>query len=517
MSWTILLLMLLAGAAGAGVAALLFLPTLRSIRELRETAEAFKRGDWRERADVKPSALEEVRRLGELVNDTAEQTLRQLKDLSRQKGDLEALVDSLPDPLILADTRRKVIRINKPAARLLGISRERALGQGLEAAVTDPAVLAIFDQAAATEQGARGEDGAPALPLKRELRLIRAGKRLAFQAVATKTAAGGVLVVLRDVTTMDQALRMKTDFVANAGHELRTPIAAIKAAFETLQEIVTEHGEQLSEPEHKAADRCLSIIAGQLQRLEEMLRDLLDLSRVESSDVRPTLEEMSVADVARDLRQSLGAMASERQIKLELPDEATSAQLAASQRDAGPRADGAPSRAMDVAPDETATSDLRFTSDRRLLMLALKNLVENAIKYTPAGGAVRVEMHSSPAAAPQSAGAGPRDRDASAEPCELAVRISDTGIGIPPEHLDRVFERFYQIDPARSGTNPRVSGRGTGLGLSIVKHAISALGGSVSVQSKLGEGSTFEVRLPQAGKLLTQARLVASDAALASS
>src|SRR5690606_4763409 len=147
MSWITIGLMLMAGLAGAGVAALLNLPTRRAIRELRDTAEAFKQGNWRERADVTPAALEDVRRLGELVNDTAEQTLRQLKELSRQKGDLEALVDSLPDPLILADTRRKVIRMNKPAAELLGVSREQALGEQLEAAVTDPAVLSIFDEA----------------------------------------------------------------------------------------------------------------------------------------------------------------------------------------------------------------------------------------------------------------------------------------------------------------------------------------------------------------------------------
>src|SRR5687768_15834862 len=309
MTWTTILLMLLAGLAGAGVAALLYLPTRRSIRELRETAEAFSRGNWRERADVAPSASEEVRRLGELVNDTAEQTLRQLKDLSRQKGDLEALVDSLPDPLVLADTRRKVIRINKPAAELLGVSRERALGESLEAAVTDPVVLSIFDEAARIAPGARLADGTPALPLRKDLRLTRAGKRLAYQAVATRTGAGGVLVVLRDITTLDATLRMKGDFVANAGHELRTPIAAIKAAFETLQDIIGEHAAHLGESERNAAERCLAIIAGQLQRLEEMLRDLLDLSRVESSELRPAMEEISLAEVKTELRQALGEMA----------------------------------------------------------------------------------------------------------------------------------------------------------------------------------------------------------------
>lgn len=487
------LLMLLAGLAGAGVAALLYLPTRRSIRELRETAEAFSRGDWRERADVAPSASEEVRRLGELVNDTAEQTLRQLKDLSRQKGDLEALVDSLPDPLVLADTRRKVIRINKPAAELLGVSRERALGESLEAAVTDPAVLLIFDEAARVAPGAKLPDGTPSLPLRKDLRLTRAGKRLAYQAVATRTGAGGVLLVLRDITTLDATLRMKTDFVANAGHELRTPIAAIKAAFETLHEIIGEHAEKLADRERNAASRCMEIIAGQLQRLGEMLRDLLDLSRVEGSEVKPTLEQISVAEISTDLRQALGALAAEKQIRLELPERAE----VASEGGAGPEA-GGPS--------------LRFTSDRRLLMLAVKNLVENALKYTPVGGAVRVEC-SWQAPLMHKDGVRPKAAQRGSHTDVLVLRISDTGIGIPPEHLDRVFERFYQIDPARTGTNPRVSGRGTGLGLSIVKHAVSALGGSVSVRSKLGEGSTFEVSLPQAGKPAVDAPGVALQTA----
>ena len=463
MGWTTVLLMILSGVAGVGIAALLYLPTRRSIRELRDAAEAFSKGNWRERADVDPSALGDVRRLGELVNDTAEQTLRQLKDLSRQKGDLEALVDSLPDPLILADTRRKVIRMNRPAANLLGVVRERALGGSLEMVVTDPAILAIFDQASGIDSGSRQEDGTSALPLRRELRLNRGGRRLAFQAVATRTAAGGVLVVLRDISTLDAALRMKTDFVANAGHELRTPIAAIKAAFETLHEVIGEQTSRLSEPERRTVERCLTIIAGHLQRLEEMLRDLLDLSRAESGELPPTIEELTVGEVARELRQTLGPAAQEKQIALELP--------------------------------EGDAAALRFTSDRRLLMLALKNLVENGIKYTPPGGVVRV---GSAWRAPDAHGEAPVGKNSS-KGAEFLVRVSDTGMGIPAEHLDRVFERFYQIDPARTGTNAMTNPRLSGRGMSIVKHAVGALGGTVKVESQVGRGSTFTVVLPQEG------------------
>src|SRR5690606_11425377 len=141
----------------------------------------------------------------------------------------------------------------------------------------------------------------------------------------------------------------------------------------------------------------------------------------------------------------------------------------------------------------TGAGEGRFTSDRRLLMLALKNLVENGIKYTPERGAVRVRMQLRAPGRPGAAPAG----EIGPESAELLVRVEDTGVGIPPEHLDRVFERFYQVDPARTGTNPRVSGRGTGLGLSIVKHAVNALGGTVRVESRPGQGSVFEVRLPQ--------------------
>ena len=344
------LLMLSVGIAlGAAAVWLAHRPTRRALRAMRGVAERVAAGDWRQRMEVAPRASAEARQLADLFNSVAERTLRQLKTLSRQRDDLRALVDALPDPLVLADTRRRIIRINRPAADLFGVPADRALGQPLEAAVGDPAVLALFDQTANVEKDQLGGDGEPVLPIRRSLRLGRGGRRLAFQAVATRSAAGGVLVVLRDISTLDQTLRMKSDFVANAGHELRTPISAIKAAFETLEEVLGD-GPAAS----RMVTRCLSILGGQVQRMEDMLRDLMDLSRVESGEARPVHEPLRVGEVARDLRQTLGPLALEKQIRLSLPTGGDAA--------------------------------VEFVSDRRLLMLALKNLVENAIKYTPPGG-----------------------------------------------------------------------------------------------------------------------------------
>ena len=451
------LVLLIGLAAGAALAWRRNRPARRALEAIRGVAEQVAAGDWRPRLELDARAPAAARRIADLHDRVADRTLRQLKNLSRQRDDLRALVDALPDPLLLADTARRVIRINRPAAELLGVPADLALGRPLEAVVSDPAVLALFDQTAEIDKQTTGADGRPVLPLRRSLRLSRGGRRLAFQAVATRSAAGGVLVVLRDISTLDQTLRMKSDFVANAGHELRTPVSAIKAAFETLGDVLGDDA-----PPPKMVGRCLSILGGQVQRLEDMLQDLMDLSRVESGEAKPVHEPLRIGELARDLRQTLGAVAAEKHIDLSLP--------------AG----------------ESAA--IEFVSDRRLLTLALKNLVENAVKYTPPGGrvAMTAERHDLPDDAAE------LHRHLTDRPYhEIVFRVSDTGVGIAADQIGRVFERFYQIDPARTGTNA-ASGRGTGLGLSIVKHAATALGGGVRVESVLGKGSTFTLTLPQA-------------------
>ena len=428
----------------AGVAALIVgvaigaaVATIRTRRRWESPAERLTHvaadlaaGRWEARVRVDRSASFEMRRLAGAVDRAADAAEARFNSLSVRSANLKLLVDALPDPILLSDERDRIVLINAPAERLLQLPPQQVVGRPFVAAVNDLAILDLFESCIRHR-----DSGTPGRPIDREIRLLRRGQRLQFQSHAEGTGRGGVLIVLRDVSSLAATIQMKTDFVANASHELRTPISAIKVAFETLREVYRDEDETLS-------TRCVAIIDGHLRRLEEMLRDLLDLSRVESQDLKPTLGPVHAGELTTLLRSIWLPVASGKGVELALPE---------------------PS-----AGDE-------FVSDRRLLDLVLKNLVENAIKFTPAGG--RVEMTFE------------RREDGA-----VALAVADTGCGIPAEHVERVFERFYQVDPARSGA----AGRGTGLGLAIVKHAVNALGGQIDVRSKPGQGTTITCLLPQA-------------------
>ena len=406
------------------------------VRRLAAAAERMAAGEWGQR--VAPEGADDVQFFSAKLNLVASQAERSLADLRCQRADLRALVDTLPDPILVIDEHRRVTLMNPPAAALLEIEPERAVGQMVVSVVSDEDILSLLE--AAQDAGADA-----ATSVQRELRLTRRGQRLTYQAVVIRTAGGGAVLVLRDVSALAGTLQMKTDFVANASHELRTPIAAIKIAFETLREVYGDDPGQ--------AERCIRIMDGHMKRLEDMLRDLMDLSRVESAELKPQVSEVKAADLFALVRASLGPLAREKGVDL---------------------------RFRQVADGD---GDVSLLTDERLLNLVLKNLVENSVKFTPLGGAVTVTL-------------GRRQRPSRDEEDvapEAVLTVSDTGIGIPPEHLDRVFERFYQVDAARSGS----AGRGTGLGLAIVKHAVAALGGTVSIESEVGKGTAVTCLLPQ--------------------
>jgi two-component system phosphate regulon sensor histidine kinase PhoR len=391
---------------------------IRPVEDLATAAERMSAGEWGTR--VEPHGADVVRFFSGRLNIVAAQAEKQLADLNHQRADLRSLVDALPDPILLTDYANRILLLNAPAAKLLQVTATQAVGKPLVTVVNEEAILRLLDDL--EKSGARDETLSTVQ--RREIRLQRLGQRLTYQAVATRARAGGVLLVLQNVSALAATLQMKTDFVANASHELRTPIAAIKIAFETLRDVYSEDPEQTA--------RCIKIIDGHIRRLEEMLADLLDLSHVESPDAKPVYAPVRVADLFAAMRSAMSSMAEQNDVTLRF---------------------------------EGVESDA-FVSDVRLLQLILKNLIENGIKYTQSGGSVTARI--------------------AMDDATVRLSVNDTGIGIAPEHQSRVFERFYQIDPARSGG----VGRGTGLGLAIVKHAINMLRGEVTLESTLGKGTS---------------------------
>jgi two-component system phosphate regulon sensor histidine kinase PhoR len=238
----------------------------------------------------------------------------------------------------------------------------------------------------------------------------------------------GVVVVARDITPFIRLTEMRRDFVANVSHELKTPLAAIRGMAETLRDGALGDVD--------TAERFVGRILVQCSRLEALLEDLLTLSRLESPTGVAEPQPVELATLAHTAAEVVGPRARERDVVLE------------------------------VDADDTV-----IPGDADALERLLINLLDNAVKYNHPGGAVRLAVRG--------------------RPTEVGIEVRDTGIGIPPEHLPRIFERFYRVDRARSGEG------GTGLGLAIVKHVAQLHGGRVAVTSEPGAGSTFTVTLPR--------------------
>jgi two-component system phosphate regulon sensor histidine kinase PhoR len=242
----------------------------------------------------------------------------------------------------------------------------------------------------------------------------------------------GVVAVFHDLTELRRLERMRRDFVANVSHELKTPLTAIRGFAETLR------GSELPPAQRHA---YLDVVLRHAERLAQLIDDILELSRVEGRQQPFSPAEVDVARVATVLVRDMQPQLEARRLR------------------------------ADLAPGARGSA----WADRRAVEQILSNLLDNACKYTEPGGRIEVRV--------TEAGG------------QLRLEVEDDGIGIPPEDLPRVFERFYRVDKARS----RDLG-GTGLGLAIVKHLAQAQGGEVSVRSRPGGGTTFTVVLPRAAQ-----------------
>jgi two-component system phosphate regulon sensor histidine kinase PhoR len=274
-----------------------------------------------------------------------------------------------------------------------------------------------------------------------EITLVHPRRRiLAGTAVAMRDAQGvmqGTVLALRDITQLKRLEEMRMEFVLNVSHELRTPLTAIRGYAETLLDGGFADREN--------AQKFLEIIHRHSERLGRLLNDLLELSNIELEKTPLHMRPVSILELARQTVTLLTSQADKKHIRLSA-----------------------------VVPEELPP----VLGDRDRLVQILVNLVDNAIKYTPEGGIVTVAAREVPAEAQGGRGA-------------VEIVVTDTGIGIPQKDLPRLTERFYRVDKARS----RELG-GTGLGLAIVKHLVAAHGGTLSIESKVGEGTQVCVALP---------------------
>lgn len=428
-----------------------------ALEKIERAAEIGEGADEQERF-----AADAERDLGDAAEGVGDRVERASRRARARHDDLQAMLDALADPFLATD-EMGVVRLANPSARaFFDGTRGGPVGRSIEDLFTQADALGLH----AAARGGRAATG--------QVRLSRAGTPRIFEVAAAPVVLGptessdasgarGVALTLRDVTDLAAAIQLKAEFVANASHELRTPLASIKGAAETLRDGA------LDDP--PMAARLVEMIATNVLRLEDLVRDLMELSRLESPDAPVRWEEVDLPRFARSIADLFADACRERRLTIEI----------------------------EIAPDAAV-----IRTDRQLLQAILQNLVENATKFANEGTAVRivgealspVRVMAPTVAASAGAALTTESNDiASSRPPGVRLRVIDRGIGIPINQQARIFDRFYQVDAARTTTAQR---RGTGLGLAIVKHAVKRLGGSVGVESVWKQGTTMIVDLPGA-------------------
>jgi two-component system phosphate regulon sensor histidine kinase PhoR len=388
------------------------------VRELASFAEAIARGQMNRR--LLPESDGELAILSHSLNTMADSLSTLVSQLARERGELLAIVGSMSEGVIATDLRQRIILVNDKAAELLDFPAEGAQGKALWELVHNEPILR-----AAGEVLAGGE--------RRLFQVSLIAGRYLEVAACPYPATGkpeGLVLVAHDTTRSVRYQELRKEFVANVSHELRTPLTVIKGFTETLRDGA------MADP--VAGPKFLATIARHVDQLTNLVNDLLELSRLESSPEMPRRVSVDLGSLTRRVADLL-APASQKK-------------------------------------NQALTVDIngplpRVSANPDYLERAVSNLVDNAIKYTPEQGRVSVSVW--------------------AENGHVAVEVSDNGIGIPLADLERIFERFYRVDRSRS----RDMG-GTGLGLSIVKHIAQVHGGSIDVASTPGSGSRFRLKIP---------------------
>lgn len=387
--------------------------TSRSVRSITSGARRLTEGDLGHRVEALTD--DETQELAQAFNNMALTLKGVIEDLSDEKDKLSTVLETMTDGVIVVDADGQIELVNPSARALLGPSGAQVPGSQLIEAVRDHEIQEVVE---ASRQSGGLEQA--------EVELMQPRRLLRALAIPLGEPGGRVLLTVHDLTRVSQLDTTRREFVSNVSHELRSPLASIKAMVETLE------GGALDE--RRQAEDFLGRIHRDVDRMTVLVNDLLELSRLESGHAPLNLEPVAlgplIAEAVAGLTTGVGA-----QIESAIP------------------------------------TDLPFVvGEQNKLRQVLTNLLENALRAISVKGIVTVSA---------------REMDLMVE-----VRVADTGVGIAPEHIPHIFERFYKVDRARSE-------EGSGLGLAIVKHIVQAHGGEVRMESDEGAGSTFLFTIPR--------------------
>lgn len=396
----------------------------KPIEKISTTADKVARGDLEQRILI--SSNDELALLGQSINEMTASLKTHITEITTGKQRLEAVLNHMASGVMVIDYLGIIRIINPQVQQFFDIKVENTIGKPYHTVIRNFNLVEQIDGLLKREEKK---------PTVFEITTLYPN-RITLKAYAAPIINGGrleqIVIVFHDITALKRVEKIKTDFVANASHELRTPVASIKGFAETLLDGALE--------DEEVARRFVTIIDREASRLKELINDLLDLSRIETKGLLMDMDK-SATDIVELLQESvlyLGKQAQEKKVEVLV-------------------------EAEEQVPEVFV--------NKEMLSRAFINLIDNGIKYTPRGGVIKIAIR--------------REGD------KVVINFSDTGIGIPEEDLPRIFERFYRVDKARTQEIG-----GTGLGLSIVKHIIEAHRGQIKVKSELGRGTAFTIAIP---------------------
>lgn len=393
---------------------------LRPIKRIIAVARGFARGDFSRKILAYPQ--DEIGELTITLNKMAQDLEEKIREITLQNQQLAAIFNSMVEGVIVLDNNSRIVSVNPTIEKIFGVDKNEVKGRNFLEVIRNDDISQLIRGALKSRD-----------PLSRELALVWPVKGI-FQIDASAVYVGesinGCLLVIHDITEIRKLETIRSEFVANVSHELKTPLTSIRGFVETLLEGAWKDKEN--------SLNFLKIIQEHTRRLDSLINDLLDLSYLESKEAKLESEELKLKDLTDEVLSGFRAQLKKKGVKAE----------------------------------NRLTDTLRVEADKNKIEQVLVNLIDNAIKFNKKKGFIKIYAEDS------------GDR--------IKITVEDSGSGIPPKDIPRIFERFYRVDKARS----RELG-GTGLGLSIVKHIMDLHGGMAGVESTESLGSKFWFTLPK--------------------